>query len=459
MRKLARDDRGSPAVTQRLRPEVVSPVPQRPGESPSTATLVRRRDAMSWSLSLKLLAGYVVAGAGLAVALWFVPRNPLLWAAYTVASTVILGLLLSTIFVRLGRVRSLNRAAFEISRGELAKEIGTEPGIGLDEIDELSTAVEHMRQNLHDLVGHIQRTAKSVSESADDLQRSAEGVNASNDEVAISMKKIAGGADEQRLLVERASKIIGEMAASIQQAARSAEDAARAASDTSGAAEFSGNAARLAGEKVKKVFAGIEAASKEVFAFGERTKEINKIVDAITRVAQQTNLLALNATIEAARAGEYGRGFAVVAEEVRKLAEAAGRSAEQISELAGEISDHSNAVVAAMGAAIQELGDGREDLNSIIRALETITDTARKGAEKVAHISEASREQLKGSEEMVTAISHISSVAGQNAASTQEVNAVIQDQTASMMQMTSSAQELTNLSVELQTVVSRFRLQ
>jgi methyl-accepting chemotaxis protein len=53
---------------------------------------------------------------------------------------------------------------------------------------------------------------------------------------------------------------------------------------------------------------------------------------------------------------------------------------------------------------------------------------------------------------------HISEVASSNAAATEQVRKVISEQTAAVAQMASAAQELTNLSVELQTVVSRFRL-
>jgi methyl-accepting chemotaxis protein len=453
MQKLARDERTATGSPLRGRSDPTTAVTRLP-EVP-----VRRREGADLSLRAKILFGYLLAGGVVAVALWWLPRDPVWWAVVTGGATLFIGQFITTVFALVRRVATVNRAALEISRGDLSKAVVNQPGLGRDEIDELSTAVSHMQENLRELVGHIQRTSRSVADSANDLQRSAEGVNTSTDEVSSSMHKIAKGADEQSRLVEHASKLMGEMASSIKTATRSAEDATRASSDTSGAAEFSGNAARLAGEKVKKVFSGIEAASKEVFAFGDQTKEINKIVDAISHVAQQTNLLALNATIEAARAGEYGRGFAVVAEEVRKLAESAGRSAEQISRLAGGISDHASSVVAAMKDAITELGEGREDLNSIIRALETITDTARKGAEKVANISEAAREQLQNGEEMVKAVNLISSVAQQNASSTQQVSKVIEDQTGAVAQMTSAAQELNNLSVEMQTVVSRFKLQ
>ncbi|MHB8877528.1 MAG: methyl-accepting chemotaxis protein, partial [Myxococcaceae bacterium] len=372
--------------------------------------------------------------------------------------TLVLAVLLPSLVARVARVKVLSRSALEISRGDLSKPVENKGHSFRDDIDELATAISNMQENLRELVGHIQHTAQSVADSASELQRSAEGVNGSTEEVGSSMKKIAGGAESQSVLVGQASGVITSMAASIQKTAVSAEDAARASAETSGAAEQGSKAALLAGEKVKKVFSRIEIASQEVFAFGEKTQEISKIVDVITQVAQQTNLLALNATIEAARAGEYGRGFAVVADEVRKLAESSGRSAEQISKLARDISGQSAAVVTAMKEGIEELAEGREDLTSIVRSMGSITDTARKGAEKVHLISDSARDQQKGSDEMVKAIGEISQVAKQNAQSTEAINVVIEEQTQAVSRMTSAAQELNNLSVELQNVVRRFKL-
>ena len=427
-----------------------------PAPAPST------EGGLTASLQTKILISYLIVGIILVFAVPAIQdrvENHVLGGAIVLLLIAALGQGMTVAIARVSRVGRLKASAVEISRGDLSRAVVSE-GTHLfhDEIDDLTHAIRTMQENLQDLVSRIQRTAQSVSDSASDLQTSAEEVNASTDEVASSMEKIAQGAGQQSDLVERTSKVIGEIAESIERTARSAEEAARASAETSQGAASGGEAARLAGEKVKKVFARIEAASEQVFAFGERTKEISKIVEAITQVANQTNLLALNATIEAARAGEYGRGFAVVAEEVRKLAESAGRSAEQISSLATDISGRAAKVVETRKESVSELGDGREDLNAIIRALADIAKIAAVGADKVGVISQAAREQLKGSADMVQAMDHISDVASSNASATEQVRKVTAEQTAAVAQMASAAQELANLSVELQTVVSRFRL-
>jgi methyl-accepting chemotaxis protein len=104
------------------------------------------------------------------------------------------------------------------------------------------------------------------------------------------------------------------------------------------------------------------------------------------------------------------------------------------------------------------LGEGREDLNAIIRALEDIQKVAATGATKVGVITQSAREQIKGSADMVQAMDHISDVATSNATATEQVRKVTAEQTAAVSQMAGAAQELSNLSLELQSVVSRFRL-
>ena len=102
------------------------------------------------------------------------------------------------------RIVRLNRSALEISRGDLSKPLTTErtDWLGRDEVDELTTAISHMQANLRELVGHIQRTSRSVADSADEMQESSANVSAQAESIDRSMAKINQGAEHQLQLVE-----------------------------------------------------------------------------------------------------------------------------------------------------------------------------------------------------------------------------------------------------------------
>jgi hypothetical protein len=82
----------------------------------------------------------------------------------------------------------------------------------------------------------------------------------------------------------------------------------------------------------KSADASAESA-KNILELEERTRRIDKIVDAIVMVTVQTKMLAVNGNVEAARAGEYGRGFSVVAGDIRSLANESSENADRIKDL------------------------------------------------------------------------------------------------------------------------------
>ena len=262
----------------------------------------------------------------------------------------------------------------------------------------------------------------------------------------------------QASLVENTSKTVREMAGSIELTSSNAMVTASSVSEASGKAQQSGELANLAMEKMRQVFEKMANSQEMVFKFGEKLKQIGKIVEMITNIARQTNLLALNATIEAARAGDYGKGFAVVADEVRKLAEGTSTAAEQITDLVAEIEHESERVVSSMKETAQNIAEGREDLGTISLSLEEIVQMVTTAADKVRNISDLAQVQAEGAKELVRSIDEIAKVAHDNATSIEQVTTVTQEQTAAMEDMSRATQELSGTADRLKQQVSKFRL-
>jgi methyl-accepting chemotaxis protein len=377
---------------------------------------------------------------------------------YVVAMTVglILGWLFSRRFAR--NISVLTTSAESISQGDLTKGVFIGKPLFPDETNDLAVSINKMQENLRELVGYLSGTSGKVSESATTLSSSVLEINASAEEVAQAIEQISRGAETQAEMVGRSSKIIHEMAISVELVAKRAKEAAKAARETSLTAQKGGELANDSLERMKNFFDMVELTGRQFSEFNVKVQQVGKIADFIGEIARQTNLLALNASIEAARAGEFGKGFAVVADEVRKLADGTAKSASDIIDLITEIREQSGKVHTAIADSSRHISVGKMNLDITAASFREILATVLDTEHKANSIADLSQMQTEGAEKMVRAVDEIAKVTEDNAASTEEVSAATEEQATATQEMVHATKELAMLADELIRIVERFKI-
>jgi len=205
----------------------------------------------------------------------------------------------------------------------------------------------------------------------------------------------------------------------------------------------------------------------------ERQDEIKSIIGKIEGLARQTNLLALNAAIEAARAGEAGRGFAVVADEVRQLAERSTLATREIEDLIELIrqeivsaSESASESEVAVATGADQLGIAYENLMQIQEASRVLAKSANENLDGVAQVAtdaanvqyETARVQ-RATESTESGIQRLIDDASEVSAATEQVSGALQGQLDDIASLQHLGQDLTQASRQLQSIVSKFRIQ
>ena len=147
----------------------------------------------------------------------------------------------------------------------------------------------------------------------------------------------------------------------------------------------------------------------------------------ITDIASQTNLLALNASIEAARAGEMGKGFAVVAESIGNLANQSAESTAEIRAIIDELTKQSEQSVLASESVEEAINEEQVILGETKKRFDVLNTEITNSVEDIRGISAQteSLESIKAT--IVENVSDLSAISQENAASTEEVTASMEN--------------------------------
>jgi methyl-accepting chemotaxis protein len=256
--------------------------------------------------------------------------------------------------------------------------------------DELGLLAESLRN----MIAKLDKVVSKITEGADDITGASQ-------QLSNTATQLSKSATEQAASVEEVSSTMEEMVGNIEQNAMNA------------------NATR---ESSLMVFYNINDINKSTKASVEANDAIGQKITVINEIAQQTNILSLNAAVEAARAGEEGKGFAVVASEVRKLAENSRGSATEIIELTGNSATLSSKV-------------GQQ--------MDQIAPEVQKTTDLIEEITASSNEQLKGAEQVNSALQQLNTITQHNASSSEELSA--------------SSEQLTVQAENLKEIVGFFR--
>jgi methyl-accepting chemotaxis protein len=341
---------------------------------------------------------------------------------------------------------------------------------------ELAGAIREISNNIDTLTANAEESSSSIlqmtatsDETAENIQELASSVRetvASIEEMAFSIKEVAKNVDALSLTAEETSSSMNEMDVSIDQVQSNANETARLSEEVAMDAERGAEAIlKTIGEIYR-----IKETSQETVAvisnLGSRIDAIGQIVNVIDDVSEQTNLLALNAAIIAAQAGEHGKGFAVVADEIKELAERAGSSTKEISDLIKTIQNESRNAIQSVERGAQNVDRGVEVSNEAERALKKILESSQKSTNMVRAIARATVEQAKGSKQVTDAIGRIAETVQQIAAATaqqargselimnsgekmrtiaQQVERSTQEQTRGGRQMKSAMESISNM--------------
>ena len=318
----------------------------------------------------------------------------------TVALLFIIGLAIASALRR--NIANVVDSLKDIAQGngDLRRRIRKESS---DEIGELVEWFNAFVAKLQGIIGDVVSTALPLAELAKKLKAAT--------------TETLSQVDEQQNGGRRVQDAVNEMNSSVQSVAHSAADAAASAQEADGQAKAGLRVVKETVQQIEALARDVRSAADVIKQLDADSASVGMVLDVIRNIAEQTNLLALNAAIEAARAGEQGRGFAVVADEVRTLASRTQQSTSEIQGMIERLQSAARSAVDVMSKGTRQAEVSVANSGAAGSSLEAITQTVASISNMNGRIAQATEQQQRVAQTIVSSVTEINDHAAKTSAS------------------------------------------